>query len=91
MFDRQKEKEKNKKGEKRKKEKKNKTIKKSVVLYILVLVISFSNAFSRPVHASAALSFHRSNPYPLVPRTGTFNLKFGNCDGVRWYIQALKP
>ncbi|GFO45245.1 transmembrane protein 2-like [Plakobranchus ocellatus] len=35
----------------------------------------------RPVHSSAAISFHRSNHYPLVPRTGVTNLKFGYCDG----------
>ncbi|RUS91903.1 hypothetical protein EGW08_000305, partial [Elysia chlorotica] len=35
----------------------------------------------RPVHASAAISFHRTNHYPMVPRNGVMNLKFGYCDG----------
>ncbi|GFO45244.1 transmembrane protein 2-like [Plakobranchus ocellatus] len=35
----------------------------------------------RPVHAAAAISFHRTNHYPMVPRNGVMNLKFGYCDG----------
>ncbi|RUS91900.1 hypothetical protein EGW08_000302, partial [Elysia chlorotica] len=43
---------------------------------------SFVNTWGfRPVHQSAAISFHRSNHYPTVPRNGVKNLKFGYCNG----------
>ncbi|GFR65862.1 transmembrane protein 2-like [Elysia marginata] len=43
---------------------------------------SFLDAWGyRPVRASAALSFHRTNHYPMVPRNGVMNLRFGYCDG----------
>ncbi|KAK3713278.1 hypothetical protein RRG08_043860 [Elysia crispata] len=43
---------------------------------------SFVNTWGfRPVHPAAAISFHRTNHYPMPPRNGVKNLKFGSCNG----------
>ncbi|GFO45238.1 transmembrane protein 2-like [Plakobranchus ocellatus] len=35
----------------------------------------------RPLRPAAAITFHPNNHYPMIPRNGVKNLKFGYCDG----------
>ncbi|RUS75791.1 hypothetical protein EGW08_016452, partial [Elysia chlorotica] len=35
----------------------------------------------RPLRPAAAINFHPNNHYPMVPRNGVSNVKFGFCDG----------
>ncbi|KAK3713284.1 hypothetical protein RRG08_043866 [Elysia crispata] len=35
----------------------------------------------RPERPAAAITFHPNNHYPMIPRNGVSNLKFGFCDG----------